>query len=585
MSAERTTKEILEEKLAGGERVPLYNPEALKVIEKELEEWKNKTVREKDRKNWEITPHTILGSGIPRRLTYTPLDIANIDYMKDIGLPGGEPFTRGIHANMYRGRTFTMRPLPGAGTTEEMNRKWKFLIEQGATGLSVALDLPTVQMFDSDEPEAKGHVAVVGVPLCCVDDWEVAFKDIPIDKISYSIVTHFPRNTAILLPMYLVMAERRGIPWDKLTGSVQNDIVMENLVRGAIEYIPPEDCFRVQCDNIEFIRKEVPQWNYITLNGYNLREYGTTGITEMAVAMANGISITEEMMNRGYDADWVGERIAFFWAFANDFFEEVAKNRAARRLWYKIMKYRFGAKNPRSMWLRTHVQTSGASLTREEPINNIIRAAYHAMASILTGTQSLHVSCFDEAFSVPSEKTLLPSVRTQQLIEQETQVTQVVDPLAGSFFVEWITNEMERKVLDELDEIEKMGGIAKAIASGRLHHKIAEHIERENRAIESGEISVVGRNVYKSEEPEPQIEVSAYQPEVYEQRKAMLQKVRDTRDNEKASSCLRALVDACKRGKNVTYFTLECARANVTEGEMRKAFTEAFGTWKPPFML
>jgi methylmalonyl-CoA mutase N-terminal domain/subunit len=582
MSEEKTTKEILREKLSQTERVPLYNPQALEKMESEFNRWKNSVVREKDRENWEVTPHTILGSEIPRKLIYTPLDVADLDYTEDLGNSGEEPFTRGIHANMYRGRSFTMRPLPGAGTPEEMNQRWKFLIDQGATGINVALDLPTVQMFDSDEPEAMGNVAVVGVPCCCVDDWDVAFKDIPIDKISVSIITHYPRNTAILLPMYLVMAERRGIPWDKLPGSVQNDIVMENLVRGAIEYIPPKDDFRVQCDNIEFIRKEVTQWNYITLNGYNLRENGTSGITEMAVAMANAVAILEEMERRGYDADWTGERIAFFWAFANDFFEEVARNRAMRRLWYKIMKYRFGAKNPRSMWMRTHIQTSGVSLLREEPTNNIIRAAYHALAAVLGGTQSLHVDCLDEAFSVPSEKTLLPSVRTQQIIEQETQVTQVVDPLAGSFYVEALTNEIEERVLDELAEIEKMGGIAKAIESGRLHRKVADFIERENRAIEKGKIKVVSRNIYPTKEPEPQIDISVYREEVNRQRKAMLQRIRDTRDNEKVSNCLKALVEAGKRGENVTYYTLEAARANATEGEMRRAFTEAFGKWKPP---
>jgi len=340
----------------------------------------------------------------------------------------------------------------------------------------------------------------------------------------------------------------------------------------------------VQCDNIEFIRKEVPQWNYITLNGYNLREEGTSGVTEMAVAMANGVAILEEMKRRGYDADWTGERIAFFWAFANDFFEEVAKNRAMRRLWFKIMKYRFGAKNPRSMWMRTHVQTSGVSLLREEPTNNIIRAAYHALAAVLTGTQSLHVDCLDEAFSVPSEKTLLPSVRTQEILEQETQVTQVVDPLAGSFYVEALTNELEKRVLNEMEEIEQMGGIAKAIESGRLHAKIADYITRENRAIEKGEIKVVGRNIYPTKEPEPEIEVSVYREEVDRQRKAMLQRIRDTRDNEKVSNCLNALVEAGKRGDNVTYYTLEAARANATEGEMRQAFTDAFGKWKPPLM-
>ena len=581
--SQKTTKEILKERIGEEERLPLYNPEALKAIEKEFESWKNTKLREKDRKEWEVTPHTILGSGIPRKLLYTPLDVADLDYIKDLGYSGEEPFTRGIHPNMYRGRAFTIRPLPGAGSPEEMNHRFKFLVEQGATGINVALDLPTVQMFDSDEPESRGNVAVVGVPADCVEDWEVIFKDIPIDKISVSIITHYPRNTAILFPMYLVMAERRGIPWDKLPGSVQNDLIMESVVRGAIEYIPPKDDFRIQCDNIEFIRKEVPLWNYITLNGYNLREMGTSAITEMAVATANAIAILEELGKRGYDADWVGERISFFWSFGNDFFEEVARNRAMRRLWYKIMKYRFGAKNPRSMWMRTHIQTSGVSLFREEPLNNIIRAAYHALAAVLSGTQSLHVDTYDEAYSVPSEKTLLPSVRTQEIIERETQVTQVVDPLAGSFYVEALTSEIEERVLDELAEIEKMGGITEAVESGWLHRKIANFIEKEHQAIETGEIEVVARNIYKAREVElPPIEVSVYREEVARQMKAKLERIRQTRDNEKVSNCLKAIVEACKRGDNVTYYCLEAARANATKGEMRRAFTEAFGRWKPP---
>ncbi|MDY6843474.1 MAG: methylmalonyl-CoA mutase family protein, partial [Thermodesulfobacteriota bacterium] len=367
MSQEKTTKEILDEIEKNSDRTPLYNREALQKIEEAFEKWQNTVVREKDRKEWEVTPHTILGSEIPRKLIYSPIDIASLDYLKDLGYSGEEPFCRGIHPNMYRGRVFTVRPLPGAGSPEEMNQRFKFLVDQGATGINVALDLPTVQMFDSDEPESRGHVGVVGVPVDCVEDWEVIFKDIPIDTISVSIVTHYPRNTAILFPMYLVMAEKRNIPMDKLPGSVQNDFIMENVVRGGIEYIPPKDVFRIQCDNIEFIRKEVPQWNYITLNGYNLREDGTSAITEMAVALANGVAILEEMKRRGYDADWVGARLAFFWSFGNDFFEEVARLRAVRRLWYKIMKYKFQAQNPRSMWMRCHIQTSGISLTREEP--------------------------------------------------------------------------------------------------------------------------------------------------------------------------------------------------------------------------
>ena len=583
MSEEKTTKEILKEKLIPGERIPLYNSEALKKVEKELDRWKDTVVREEDRKNWMVTPHTILGSELPRELLYTPLNNPEFDYERDLGFSGEEPFTRGVHPNMYRGRTFTIRQLSSAGSPEYINQRLKMLLEHGATGTNLALDLATVQMFDSDEPEAMGQVGTVGVTIDCVEDMEVIYKDIPLDKISASIVTHYPRNTAIIFPMYLVMAERRGIPWDKLPGSVQNDFIMENLVRSAPEYIPPKDAFRTQCDNIEFLRKNVPLWNYVTLNGYNLREWGTSGITEMAVAVANAIEILKEMARRGHDIDWAAERLAFFWSPANDFFEEVARLRAVRRLWYKIMKYRFDAKKPRSMWMRCHVQTSGVTLTREEPMNNVIRSAYQALAAVLGGAQSLHIDSYDEAYSVPSEEASILSLRNQQIITAETQVTQVVDPLGGSFYVEALTNEMEQSILDEVDQIERMGGLVEVVTSGWLHNKVTRHIEREQKMIADGEIKVVGRNYFRAPDLKvPDIWVHEYDDGVGKAMRDKLARLRMRRDNEKASNTLNALKEACKRGDNVMAACLECARADVTEGEMRRAFVEAFGIWKSP---
>ncbi len=582
MSSERTTKEILKEESALKERTPLYNPKALRKLQDDFERWKNTIVREEDRENWKVTPHTIIGSEVPRELLYTPLSHPDFDYQADLGFSGEEPYTRGIHPNMYRGRTFTIRQIFGAGSAEQVNKRMKMLLEHGATGTNWALDVPTLQMFDSDDPEARGQVGTVGTPIDCVEDVEAICKDIPIDKISNSIITHLPRNTAIILPMFLVMAERRGIPWDRLAGSSQNDFVIESLVRSGPDYIPPADDFRIQCDNIEFIRKHVPQWNYVTLNGYNLREWGTSGVTEMAVALANAIAILKEMSRRGHDIDWVAERMAFFWSPANDFFEEVARLRAVRRLYYKILKYRFEAENPRSMWMRCHVQTSGACLTREEPMNNVIRAAYHALAAVLGGVQSLHVDSYDEAYSVPSEESSLLSLRTQQIIEAETQVTQVVDPLGGSFYVEAMTNEMENRILDEVDEIERLGGIIEVITSGWLRNKVIKHIEREQKMIDEGEIKVVGRNYYRTPDMKlPEVSVHEYDEDVARQARDKLARLRQRRDNEKASRCLEALKEACKRGGNVMQYTLECARADVTEGEMRRAFVEAFGLWKP----
>jgi methylmalonyl-CoA mutase N-terminal domain/subunit len=582
MSEIKTTRQILEEKTPPGEAVGLYNKAALKKIKEDYERWMAGAVSEADRQNWQVTPQTLLGSELPRELIYSPLSSPGFDYSSGLAFSGEEPFTRGLHPNMYRGRAFTMRQLSGAGSPQFVNARIKTLLEHGATGLNLALDLATVQMYDSDEDEALGQVGTVGVPVDSTQDMEAIFADIPIDKISASIVTHYPRNTSIVFPMYLAMAERRGVPWDKLSGSVQNDFIMESLVRGAYEYIPPKDTFRIQCDNIEFIRKEVPRWNSITLNGYNLREFGTSGVTEMAVALANGIAITEEMERRGHDADFAASRLAFFWSVGNDFFAEVARLRAVRRLWYRIMKYRFGVKNPRSAWMRCHVQTSGSSLTREEPHVNLVRSAYHALAAVLGGCQSLHVDSFDEAYAVPSEESSILALRTQQVIEAETQVTQVVDPLGGSYYVEKLTDEIEDRILDEVCEIEKRGGIVEAVSSGWLHKKISGYIERQQRQVDAGDINVVGRNLYQAKTKMPDIKLHNYDESVGQLMRERLAALRKSRDNAQVNKTLEALKAALKKGQNVMAACVACARANVTEGEMRRAFAEALGRWRSP---
>ncbi|MBM4333569.1 MAG: methylmalonyl-CoA mutase [Deltaproteobacteria bacterium] len=578
----KTTKEILREKLPERTAPSLYNPAALEGLCQEFEQWRSTMVGEEDRKNWCVTPHTILGSEIPREMLYTPLSNPDFDYMQDLGHSGQEPFTRGIHANMYRGREFTMRQLTGFGGPEETNQRIKFMLAHGGTGINVLFDLPTIQMYDSDDPMSRGQVGMSGVAVDSVEDMDLIFKDIPLDRVTVSLVTHYPSNTAILFPMYLVLAERRGIPWNKLRGSVQNDITLEEVVRSGPEYIPPKDCFRIQCDNIEFIRQNVPLWNFVTYNGYNLREFGTSGVTEMAVALANAIGTLEEMLRRGHEVDWIAERLAFFWSPASDFFEEVARIRAVRRLWYKIMKYRFDTQSPRSMWMRCHVQTSGVSLMREEPLNNIIRAAYHALACVLGGVQSLHVDSYDEAYSVPTEEAALLSLRTQQIIQAETGVTEVVDPLGGSFYVEALTNEIEMRILDEVDEIERIGGYVTALEKGWLHKKIAEYFNNERKMIEKGVIKLVGYNFYKAPVELPPINVFRYPEGVEEKQKARLGKLREKRDIEKVNSALLALEEACKKGENVMPYTLQCARVGCSEGEIFKVFKQAFGLWKPP---
>lgn len=582
MEEKRTTKEILQETLSSEKRTPLYRTDVLERLREEFEKWRNQIVSKEDRENWHTIPRTILGSDLPREMLYTPLSNPDFDYMQDLGYSGQEPFTRGIHPNMYRGKEFTMRQLTGFGGPEETNQRIKFMLDHGATGLNVLFDLPTIQMYDSDDPLSKGQVGMSGVAVDSIEDMEVLFKDIPLDKVTISLVTHYPSNTAILFPMFLALAERRGIPWEKLRGSVQNDITLEEVVRSGPEYIPPKDCFRIQCDNIEFIREKVPLWNFVTYNGYNLREFGTSGVTEMAVALANAIATIEEMIRRGHEVDWVAERIAFFWSPASDFFEEVARIRGVRRLWYKIMKNRFHAKSPRSMWMRCHVQTSGVSLMREEPLNNIVRAAYHALAAVLGGVQSLHVDSYDEAYSVPTEEAALLSLRTQQIIQAETGITEVVDPLGGSFYVEALTNEIEARILDEVDEIEKKGGYIKAIEEGWLHKKISEYFYKEREKVEKGIIKVVGYNIYKTPLELPSIHVFQYPEGVEERQKARLARLKEKRDNEKVDASLRALEEACTRKKNVMPYTLQCARVGCSEGEIFKVFKKAFGLWKPP---
>ena len=578
----KTTKEILAERFPERPRTPLYHPDALAKLRREFERWMQSTVREEDRENWHVTPQTVLGSEIPREMLYTPLSNPDFDYMEDLGNSGQEPFTRGIHANMYRGKEFTMRQLTGFGGPEETNQRIKFMLAHGATGVNVLFDLPTIQMYDSDDPLARGQVGMSGVAIDSVEDMDLVFKDIPLDRVTVSLVTHYPSNTAILFPMFLAMAERRGIPWDRLRGSVQNDITLEEVVRSGPEYIPPRDCFRVQCDNIEFIRRHVPQWNFVTYNGYNLREFGSSGVTEMAVAVANAIVMIEEMLRRGHEVDWVAERIAFFWSPASDFFEEVARIRAVRRLWYRIMKYRFHAKSIRSMWMRCHVQTSGVSLRREEPLNNVIRAACQALSAVLGGAQSLHVDSYDEAYSVPTEEAALLSLRTQQIIQAETGVTDVVDPLGGSFYVESLTNEIEHRILDEVDEMERMGGYIAAIEKGWIHQKITEYFCDERRKIEQGRIKIVGYNVHPSSIALPSIDVFEYPEGAEEKQKARLARLRMGRDNEKVGGALAGLEEACRKGENVVPYTLQCARVGCSEGEMFKVFKKAFGLWKPP---
>lgn len=578
-----TTKDIITTELSKLDKVPLYNQKALNTIYESTNEWKENTLKEKDKNNWCKIKHTVLGSDIPKELLYTPLSHPNFDYINDLANSGQEPYTRGVYASMYRGKEFTRRQLVGFGSPEETNERIRSMLDHGATGVSVLFDLPTIQMYDSDDPYSVGQVGMSGVCVDSVEDMDLLFKGIDIGETSISIVTHYPSNTAILFPMFLVLAEERGIPWDKLKGSVQNDITMEELVRSGLEYIPPKDCFRVQCDNIAFIRENIPKWNFVTINGYNLREFGTSSVTEMAIAISNGIEILDEMVKRGYDINTIADRLSFFWSISNDFFEEVSRLRAVRRLWYKIMKYRFNVVNPKAMLMRCHAQTSGVSLIQNEPYNNVVRSAYQALAAILGGVQSLHVDSYDEAYSVPTDEAALLSLRTQQILQAETGITDVVDPLGGSFFIETLTNEIEKRILDEVDVIERCGGYIKSIEDGKIYGEISSYFAEQQRLIENGGISIVSQNIYNTiETNNPPIDVFKYTESVEKQQKNRLQKLRLNRDNTKVQNALQALEKVCLSTDNIFPYTVECARARCTEGEMFKTFKKSFGLWKRP---
>jgi len=582
MSQDKTTKQMVTEGLKSQRDMPVYNADTVGRLSREFAEWKNSVVSIENRKHYHIKPNLLLGSELPRGLVYSPVDTKSLDYREDLGFPGKHPYTRGIYSDMYRGREFTIRQLSGFAGPEDTNERIRFLLDNGATGLNIVFDVPTIQEYDSDSPRARGQVGMGGVAVDSVDDMELLFKDVPIDKVSVSLVTHYPTNTAILFAMYLVMAERRGVAWENLRGSVQNDMVMEEVVRGGLEFIPPGECFRTQCDNISFIRTHVPKWNCVTFNGYNLREAGTSAVTETSVAMANAIETLKELVARGHSAEWVAERISFFWDVANDFFVEIARLRAARRLWYRIMKHRFAANNERAMLMRCHVQTSGLSLASQEPMNNIVRAAYQALAAVLGGTQSLHVSSYDEAYSVPTEAASLVSLRTQQIIQEETAVSAVVDPLGGSFYIESLTEELERKILGEIDAIEQMGSIVEAINRGWLHRRITEYAHNENRMKAESAIKLVAHNYHKLDGNRMAPDVFRYRSGVEERQRKKIEELKQRRDNTAVKKRLQELREACQKHENVFPYCVEASRAGATEEEIAQVFRETFGLWRPP---
>jgi methylmalonyl-CoA mutase N-terminal domain/subunit len=524
----------------------------------------------------ECKPQFVNTSGIPLERAYTPLDTAELDYMRDLGFPGEYPFTRGVQPTMYRGRLWTMRQYAGFATAEETNKRYHYLLEKGQTGLSVAFDLPTQIGYDSDHALAQGEVGKVGVAIDSIRDMETLFDKIPLDKVTTSMTINAP--AAVLLAMYIVVAEKQGAGKDKLGGTIQNDILKEYTSRGTYIF-PPAPSMRIITDIFDFCTKEVPQWNTISISGYHMREAGATAVQEVAFTLANGIAYVKAAVDKGLDVDAFGGRLSFFFNAHLDFFEEVAKFRAARNLWAKIMRERFKAKNPKSWPLRFHTQTAGVTLTAAQPMNNIMRVAFQALSAVLGGTQSLHTNSYDEALALPAEESVRMALRTQQVIAHEIGVIDVVDPLAGSYYVESLTAEIEKRAEEYIKKIDELGGAVKAIEHGFVQREIEESAYRFQKEIERGERIVVGLNKFQEKE-KPPANLLRVDPAVRESQINKLKKLRAERDSKKVEQVLSALKKAAGGSDNLMPPIIEAVKVEATLGEICDVLRGVFGEYK-----
>jgi methylmalonyl-CoA mutase N-terminal domain/subunit len=520
-------------------------------------------------------------SGIPINRVYTPLDMEEFDYLKQLGLPGQYPYTRAVQPTAYRGRFWTMRQYAGFATAEETNERYHFLLKSGQTGLSVAFDLPTQIGYDSDHPLAQGEVGKVGVAIDSLWDMERLFQGIPLDQVSTSMTINAP--CAVILAMYLAVAEKQGVPFNKMRGTVQNDILKEYPARGTYIF-GPRPSMRLITDIFAYCTKEVPQWNTISISGYHIREAGSTAVQEVAFTLANGIAYVEAAIQAGMKVDEFGPRLSFFFNSHSDFLEEVAKFRAARRLWARIMKERFNAQDPRSLMLRFHTQTAGCSLTAQQPLNNIMRVAYQALSAVLGGTQSLHTNSFDEALALPSETAVQVALRTQQVVAYETNVCDTVDPLAGSYYIEKLTDEVEGRAQDYIDQIDRMGGAVAAIEKGFIQKEIAASAYKFQKEIEKGERIIVGLNRFQTAEEKPK-GLLKVDPEVGEKQQARLQELKNSRDNAAVQQSLAELKAAAQGRDNLMPLILKAVQTLATLGEICDTLREVFGEYEAPALV
>lgn len=546
------------------------------MANKTKQEWRETTLTPALKRAAERQEKFETSSGVEIDTVYTPEDLVNFDYVRDLGYPGEYPFTRGVQANMYRGRIWTIRQYAGFGTAEETNQRYRYLLEQGQTGLSIAFDLPTQIGYDSDQPLARGEVGKVGVAIDSLRDMEILFQDIPLDKVSTSMTIN--ATAPILLAMYIALGRKQGVEPTELNGTTQNDILKEYIARGT-HIFPPHPSMRLATDIFAYCAKQVPRWNTISISGYHIREAGSTAAQEIGFTLANGIAYVQAAIDAGLDVDTFAPRLSFFFNSHINFFEEIAKFRATRRLWAKIMRERFGAKDSRSWMLRFHTQTAGCSLTAQQPHNNIVRTALEALAATLGGTQSLHTNSFDEAYAPPSQEAVTIAVRTQQILGYESDIAHVVDPLGGSYYIEHLTDSLEKEAGEYIAKIDNLGGAVAAIEQGYQQREIQDSSYRYQKAIESSKRTVVGVNKFVS--PYPRIVgLLRVKPEVEKRQRERTAQVRKDRNNSNVRKALKRLEDVARSKDNTMPAFLECVEAYATLGEICDVLRKIFSTQK-----
>ena len=562
---------------AGGDGLGLDDA-GLATLRADIARWRSTTLADAEKKVAPRSPKFTTWSGVPVPDLVTPAE-KNPDHKADLGLPGEFPFTRGVQPNMYRGRLWTMRMFAGFGTPEQTNQRFKYLLAQGQTGLSTAFDFPTLMGYDSDSPRSLGEVGMCGVAVDTLRDMEVLFDGIPLDKVTTSMTINGP--AIVLLCFYIALADKRGVPRSKIGGTVQNDCLKEFIAQHAW-LVPPRPAMRIVTDMIEFCSREVPKWNSVSISGYHIREAGATAAQELAFTLADGLAYVESCLLRGLDVDAFAPRLSFFFDVHNDFFEEVAKFRAARRMWARFMRDRFGAKKAESMKLRTHAQTAGVSLTAQQPYNNVVRTALQALAAVLGGTQSLHTNSLDETYALPTEESVTIALRTQQIIAEESGVASAIDPLGGSYFVEWMTDKIEAEAMDYIRRIDELGGMVAAVEKGYPQREIAASAYRFQREMETQERVMVGVNKYQVEGESRNIPLLRIDETVQKTQVANLHKVKAERDGASVRIALDRVRKAAADGSNLMPPIIEAAKVYATEQEVCDVLRDVMGTHRDP---